>query len=189
MSEYSPDIDRPGIARIDGHRLSLRLVSPDDAEYIHALRTNPLYKTHLSTVTGTADDQRAWIELYKQREAAGQEYYYVIERRDGLRCGVVRLYDIAEGQFTWGSWILDENKPMKAALESAVLSFSIAFDRLGLVLGLIDVRQGNERAIAFYRRFGMVEILQDDQNVYFQLERDQFDRVHQKHNDSIGLQE
>ena len=189
MSETRPDSGRPAPARMDGQRLSLRLVTPDDAEYIHGLRTNPLYNTHLSAVSGTADDQRSWIEHYKLREVSGQEYYYVIQRHDGPRCGVVRLYDIAGDQFTWGSWILDENKPAKAALESAFLSFTLAFDHLGLDLGLIDVRQENAKAIAFYRRFGMVETRQDYQNIYFKLQRRLFEREREKHILNIGLQE
>ena len=164
----------PDIGRIDGQRLALRLVTPDDAGYIHGLRFDPRYNTHLSPVTGSAEDQRAWIERYKQREVAGQEYYYVIERRDGQRCGVVRLYDIADGRFTWGSWILDENKPAKAALESAVLSFTVAFDKLGLERGAIDVRQENAKAIAFYRRFGMIETGDDARDIFFEYKRENF---------------
>ena len=81
-------------SEMTGSRLRLRPVMPEDAAFIHGLRTDPAYNTHLSPVTGTVDDQRAWIEAYKVREAAGEEIYYVIERRDGVPCGVVRLYDI-----------------------------------------------------------------------------------------------
>jgi RimJ/RimL family protein N-acetyltransferase len=144
------------------------LVSPKDATYIHGLRIDPAYNKHLSTITGSAEDQRRWIEAYNAREAAGEEYYYVIERRDdGQRCGVVRLYDIKDDQFTWGSWILDANKPPKAALESAVLSFGIGFGPLGKSFANIDVRHGNYHAEAFYRRLGMTENGSDDVNLYF----------------------
>lgn len=164
------------LAEIRGHRLTLRLVQPDDAVYIHALRTNPTYNQHLSSVTGTVADQRAWITAYKARETAGLEYYYVIVRHDGVRCGVVRLYDIAEDRFTWGSWILDHNKPAKAALESAVLSFGVGFDGLGLAKALFDVRRANTHATTFYRRFGATEIGQDAENIYFELTHDAFAR-------------
>jgi len=166
----------PTLPRIDGVRLSLRLVMPDDAAYIHGLRTDPAYNSHLSAVTGTIKDQRAWIEAYKAREAAGDEVYYLITRKDGVPCGTVRLYDITADRFTWGSWILDENKPPKAALESAVLSFGVGFERLGLRLAQLDVRRANARAIAFYRRFGMTGTGEDDENLYFTLHRDDFRR-------------
>tara|TARA_B110000902_G_scaffold54383_1_gene63163 strand:- start:137 stop:667 length:531 start_codon:yes stop_codon:yes gene_type:complete len=163
------------IARVEGPNLILRLIKPDDAAYVHRLRTNPLYKSHLSKVNGTVQDQRAWIEGYQAREAAGQEFYYVIERKDGMRCGLVRLYDFDVESFSWGSWVLDENKTRKAALESAILSFGVGFDALGVQLANVDVRVANEHATAFYRRLGMVETHRTDQDIFFNYTREQFD--------------
>ena len=162
------------LSRIDGIQLSLRLVQPEDAPYIHGLRTDPTYNGYLSTVTGTVEDQRSWIEAYKTREAAGSEYYFVIERKDGVRCGVVRLYDITGDQFTWGSWILDHNKPRKAALESAVVSFGVGFDTLGLDIANVDVRVENTHAEALYRRLGMTETHRTEQDIFFAYSRSQF---------------
>ena len=142
--------------KIEGIRLCLRLVEPNDAAYIFSLRTNPVYNTYLSAVNGTVEDQRMWIERYKEREAAGHEYYFVIERRDEhIPCGLVRLYDIDRERLTWGSWILDANKPRKAALESANLSFGVAFNELSVSEVLVKVNRDNLRAISFYQRYGM----------------------------------
>lgn len=157
------------LQRVDGVRVSLRLVVPQDAAYIHDLRLDPQYNMHLSRVTGSVADQKAWITRYKTRQAQGQEYYYVIERRaDAIPCGLVRLYDIAGERFTWGSWILDQNKPPKAALESAVLSFGVAFTHLGLATGEIDVRNDNANARAFYDRFGMTFLRRDAQDTFYE---------------------
>lgn len=165
------------MAEMQGCRLRLRLIQPGDAAYVHELRTDPRYNAHLSPVTGSVADQRLWIERYKEREARGAEFYYVAERLDdGAPCGLVRLYDIGPGRLTWGSWILAGNKPPKAALESAVLSFRLGFHGLGADLALIDVRKDNARAIAFYRRFGMTETGEDEDNFYFEYSRDRFDR-------------
>ena len=130
------------LGRVEGPNLILRLIRPEDADYVHALRNDPAYNRHLSEVRGTAEDQRRWIEGYKAREAVLRELYYVIERKDGIRCGLVRLYDIGAESFTWGSWLLDQNKTRKAALESAILSFGVGFDELGLSLAHVDVRIG-----------------------------------------------
>jgi RimJ/RimL family protein N-acetyltransferase len=145
------------LTRIQGPNLVLRLVVPEDASYIHGLRVDTAYNTHLSEVRGAISEQRTWIEDYKKREAAEKELYYIITRYDGRPCGTVRLYDIKEESFTWGSWILDHNKVTKAALESAVLSFGVGFERLATKLAHIDVCRDNTRAINFYRRFGMIE--------------------------------
>lgn len=172
---------RKDLERIEGYRLCLRLVTPEDAAYIHGLRTDPVFNRHLSSVTGTVADQRAWIESCKAREAAGQELYYVVEKTDGTRCGVVGVYDITTESFTWGSWILDHNKPAKAALESALLSFGVGFERLGLSTAFLDVRLDNENAVAFYQRLGMTNIGVDAVNLYFKYNRNQFLQAEDAH--------
>lgn len=170
-----------GLQRIEGVNLVLRLVEPDDADYIFSLRTNPLYNVHLSEVRGTSHDQRIWIENYKAREALGAEYYYVIERKDGVRCGVVRLYEISGRNFTWGSWILDYNKPPKAALESALLLYMAAFERLNLSEAHFDVRADNHRTLAFHHRFRATKTHADHENVYFVYPRSQFEVDRDEH--------
>lgn len=179
-------MDENDLERIQGLRLRLRLITPDDADYVYNLRMDAAYNQHLSEVRGTADDQRRWIEGYQERETAGREYYYVIERLDGQRCGVVRLYDIGEESFTWGSWILDHNKPPKAALESAVLSFGVGFNQLDKHRALVDVRTQNKRALAFYVRFGMQPVGEDEQNIYFVYPRERFAADRETHSAAIA---
>ncbi len=174
-----------GFDRVAGPNLVLRLITPEDAEYVYGLRTDPAYNTHLSEVQGSVEDQRRWIEAYKAREAERRELYYVIERKDGVRCGLVRLYDIIADSFTWGSWILDHNKTRKAALESAVLSFGVGFDSLGLKSAFVDVRRGNEKALAFYRRLSMTELRQDDSDIFFIYPRERFEADRQAHLDVL----
>ena len=86
----------------------------------------------------------------------------------------MRLYDIEADSFTWGSWILDENKPSKAALESAVLSFGVGFEVLQRNLAKVDVRVDNAHATAFYRRLGMTETHRTAQDIYFYYPRARF---------------
>ena len=69
----------------------------------------------------------------------------MIERKDGTRCGLVRLYDFDVESFTWGSWILDESKPRKAALESAVLSLAIGFELFQRDLAKVQCAGGQYR--------------------------------------------
>lgn len=161
---------------IAGQKVTLRLVAEDDAEFIWNLRNDPAYNSHLSTTTGTADDQRAWIRRYKEREAEGTEYYFVIERTDDRsRCGVVRMYDIQDGQFTWGSWILNDNKPHKAALDSAVQIYRYGFEVLGLERSVFDVRKENTHTLRFHDRFGARRTGEDDENIYYEVPRAAFE--------------
>lgn len=151
-------IELGSLAQALGPSLLLRLVQPEDAGFVHALRNNPAANRYLSPSRGTVEDQRRWIEDYKWREAQKTELYYVIERLDGAPCGTVRLYNIKSTKFTWGSWILGANKTKKAALESALLSFGLGFEGLRLEVAMVSVRRENSRAEAFYRRLGMTEV-------------------------------
>jgi RimJ/RimL family protein N-acetyltransferase len=160
---------------VSGPNLRLRLIEEDDAAYVHALRVNPAYNAHLSAVAGDVADQAAWIRAYKTREAAGQEYYFIIDRHDGTRCGTVRLYDISGDTFKWGGWILDQNKTRKAALESVLLSFGFGFIGLVLSKALVDVRADNYHALEFYQRLGMTELSRDAQYIYFTYPRSRFE--------------
>jgi RimJ/RimL family protein N-acetyltransferase len=185
MQDNVENVIRSPLARIDGVDISLRLVQQEDASYIYNLRTNPAYSRYLSAVTGTVGDQRSWIKSYKTRESVGSEYYFIIERKDGLPCGVVRLYNITDTQFTWGSWILDNNKPHKASLESALLSFDFGFNSLGIQTANIDVQVENTHAQAFYRRLGMIEVRRTEREIYFIYSREQFTKDHQAHTDAL----
>lgn len=177
------------LARIQGVTLLLRLIMPGDAAYVHNLRGNAAYNRHLSAVTGTADDQRMWIERYKHREAAGQEFYYVIERLDAVPCGLVRLYDIAADQLTWGSWVLDQNKTRKAALESMVLSFQVAFVLLDKQRAIVDVHRGNDRAESLYRRLGMEEVGASGDSISFVYSRTRFLTDRDRHMSLLSMGE
>lgn len=169
------------LEQIQGYRLCLRLVVPEDADFIHGLRIDPRYNAHLSAVTGSVEDQRKWIEQYKTREVAGHEYYYVIERGNGVPCGVVRLYDFKDDSFTWGSWILDGNKPAKAALESAFLIYKAAFEVINLNRAIFDVRRENAHTISFHRRFGATETGADSEHIYFEYGRDRYLRDRERY--------
>ena len=78
-------------SRLEGVRLALRLAQPSDAAYIYGLRIDPSYNRYLSEVTGTLQDQEDWLRRYKEREASGSEYYYVLLRhRKTGRCAALR---------------------------------------------------------------------------------------------------
>jgi len=90
--------------------VKMRLVEESDAEFIVGLRVDEKYNKHLSAVTGDVEAQVNWIRRYKADEADKLQFYFIIERLDGTRCGTVRIYDIVGDSFCWGSWILNEEK-------------------------------------------------------------------------------
>lgn len=162
--------------RITGTAITLRLIGPDDAGFLFGLRRDPDLSRHLSPVAGTVEDQRRWIESYRERERAGTEAYYIVETLSGTRCGTIRLYGVGEHEFTWGSFILDGNKPAKAALEVTVRSLDLGFGHFGCDVAMIDVKHDNRRALEFYRRFGMETYDEDDDLVYLRYTKQAFEK-------------
>lgn len=161
-----------------GGSVKLRLVTLDDAEYIYALRTSSEFNRHLSAAPASVNDQIAWINGCKDRERRGEDFYFVIVRLDsGERCGVVRVYNVKDGSFTWGSWIIDNNKPPKAALDCALLIYRFGFSVLQCKHCMFDVRRSNEHTLRFHRRFGARETGSDQYNIYFEINRDEFASV------------
>ena len=168
-----------------GPNLTLTLVGLEDVNYIHTVRTDQHLNKYLSQTVGTVEDQRKWVQNYKYREKAGTELYYVIKRHDGIRCGLVRLYEISAHSFAWGSWILDHNKTEKAAWESSILSLQIGFELLKLDLCKIEVRNDNHKARFIYDRLGMKIVGSNNFKLFLEYSRKDFQIALSKWNSRI----
>ncbi|PMX27598.1 MULTISPECIES: GNAT family N-acetyltransferase [unclassified Pseudomonas] len=152
--------------------VQLRLVEESDAEFIVSLRTDEKYNKHLSAVTGDVEAQVDWIRRYKEDEANKQQFYFIIERLDGVRCGTIRVYDFVGDSFCWGSWILNEDKTRYAAIESAFLVYQFAFDELGFQKCHFDVRKGNDRVISFHEKMGATRTGETELDYLFQITKE-----------------
>lgn len=160
--------------------IRLRLVEEDDAEFILTLRTDQLKSRHLSRVENDLEKQKAWIDEYKKRENAGQEYYFVISDIEGNRLGVVRLYDFRGDSFSSGSWLIKDGSPNYTAIESALAAYEFAFCQLGFSRSHFDVRKTNKRVVDFHRRFGAVITSEDELNYFFSFSREKYLKIRQR---------
>lgn len=150
--------------------ISMRLARPSDADYIFGLRIDPAYNRHLSAPPESVEAQREFLVRYQESEASGRSYYFVIDNKaNGRPCGVVRVYDLRPDSFCWGSWILDHNKPRRAAVESAMFVYDFGYGLLGYRSSHFDVRRDNTAVISFHERFGATRVAEDELNVYFTL--------------------
>lgn len=152
--------------------IRLRLVQESDASFILALRLNDRLNQFLSEVSPDLAAQQQWIRSYKELEHAKKEFYFIIERLDGVACGTVRVYDLTEDSFCWGSWILNDDKTKFAALESAFLVYEFGFSVLGYSKSHFEVMKSNERVVSFHRKMGATLIKEDAVNYYFNIDRD-----------------
>lgn len=149
--------------------IQLRLVEESDAEFIISLRTDDNYNKYLSTIDGDIESQRKWIKKYKESENKKEQFYFIIERIDGTPCGTVRIYDLENNSFCWGSWILNQDKTKYSAIESALLVYRYGFGELGFKNSHFEVIKGNEKVVQFHLKMGARIISEDSDNYYFRI--------------------
>jgi RimJ/RimL family protein N-acetyltransferase len=149
--------------------IKMRLIEVSDAEFVLNLRLDEKYNKFLSKVEPNLDAQISWIKNYKIDEKQNKQFYFIIENKEGLPCGSVRIYDIRNDSFCWGSWILNENKTKYAAIESALLVYEFGFKELGFNKSHFEVLKGNEKVINFHKKFGAISVSEDADNIYFEI--------------------
>lgn len=155
--------------RLESNSIRMRFVEEKDAEFILTLRLDPKYNSYISKVNDDVVEQRAWISKYKLLENNKSEFYFIIERLDGTPCGTVRVYDLTQDSFCWGSWILNENKTRYSAIESAMLVYEFGFAYLGFKKSHFDVMKENQSVINFHKKFGAEIVGEDHNNFYFEI--------------------
>lgn len=163
---------------VRGKSIFLREVRMDDAEFIVALRTDPVKSKHLSATSADLDKQRNFISSYMESES---DFYYIICDWQRTPVGTIRLYDVKDDSFCWGSWILSDRHPPSAAVESALLLYDFAFFSLHYARSHFDVRKENLRVIDFHKRFGANVVGEDELNLYFNYERDNYLSIREKY--------
>jgi len=156
--------------------INFRFSEVSDAEFILSLRTDTRYNQHLSQVDSSVEKQMEWLKKYKEKE--GKEYYFIIQRNsDNKPIGTIRIYDFLkeESSFCWGSWILNEDKPPKAAVQSAILIYEYAFYELGFNRSHFNVRKDNTGVINFHLRFGAKQIGSTDNDIFFHFYKSEYE--------------
>ena len=166
--------------------VTLRLVEEHDAEFILSLRVDSRYNKFLSPVTQSVKAQQEWILQYKRDEANSLQYYFIIERNDGTPCGTVRVYDISGESFSWGSWILNEDKTKYAALESAFMVYKFGFEELELSRSHFEVRKGNIKVISFHEKMGAVKTGETELDYTFEITRSSVELSREKVSKKLG---
>tara|TARA_R100000365_G_C2746422_1_gene75719 strand:- start:2913 stop:3407 length:495 start_codon:yes stop_codon:yes gene_type:complete len=151
----------------------MRLIEVEDAAFVADLRADVRRNEHLSQASANVAAQAEWIGKYKLREQASEEFYFVIED-EKIPVGLVRIYGIEGGSFTWGSWIMKADAPAHCAIESALQVYEFAYGVLGLTHCHFEVRKGNERVWAFHERMGATRVGEDDQQFFYHMPREAY---------------
>ena len=136
-----------------GKTLRFHDAHEQDAAFILDLRMQK--GGFLSPTSSALEDQVAWLRAYATRS---DEAYFVIRSIAGEPIGTVRLYDPLGSSFCWGSWILKDDTPSSAAIESALMVYRLAVDQMGFTSAHFEVDRHNERVWAFHERFGATRV-------------------------------
>ncbi len=166
---------------IYGKNINMRTVEIEDAKFICDMRQNENKTKYLSKVSGTIDTQKEWIKDYKIRENKKKEFYFILESKDKEKLGAVRMYDFRDGSFCWGSWLIKENAPKTTAIESALQIYEFGFYNLGFAKSHFEVRKGNDKVIAFHKRFGAKIIDENDIDYFFNYQKKDYEIIKEKY--------
>lgn len=166
---------------IYGKNINLRLAEVSDAVFILKLRILQHKNKFLSQVENDLAKQEKWLEGYKKREKSSLEYYFIIESKEAEPLGLVRMYDLQENSFCWGSWLIKDSAPKATAIESALQVYEFGFGVLGFEQAHFDVRKENKRVIAFHERFGAELIKEDELNSYFNYTKNKHKETRKKY--------
>ena len=154
-----------------GKNVFFREVTIDDAGFLLQLRTDPSLSRYISPVSDFIEDQKKFIYDYL---SDSKDYYFIITDCDDKSIGTIRIYDIVGDSFCWGSWILTNDAPAFAAVESALLVYDFSFFSLHYRRSCFDVRKANTRVVAFHERFGARIVKSDNLNFYFEFDLDTY---------------
>jgi RimJ/RimL family protein N-acetyltransferase len=167
---------------IIGKNVDLREVEVNDAAFILSLRLDQDLNQHISKVENDLTKQEDWIKQYKLNN---QEYYFIIQNKKKEPVGTVRIYDIKEDRFCWGSWIVKPEARLYASFESAVLLYQYAFFNLGFNHTFFDVRKENQKVINFHLRFGAIQVDENDQDIFMIFKKEDFINKHHEYLSTI----
>lgn len=162
----------------------LRFVEIEDAEFICNLRNDPSLNHYISKSSSDVEAQKEWIRAYKDREDAGEEFYFVIcnQNKD---FGVVRLYDFRQNSFSWGSWIILPSRPSGLVTYSALMVYEMGFEVLGFDQSHFDVRLENQGVINFHLRAGAIPTRRTELDQHFVFPKDKWPHFREQSDDQF----
>jgi hypothetical protein len=161
--------------KLSRYGIDVRFVEVEDVEFVYNLRSNKELMKFISPITGTLEDQKNWLKSYKQREANGQEYYFIFSVK-GINYGLERIYHIEEDSYTHGSFVFRPDTPLGIPVLSDIITREIGFDLLGLRTNFFDVRNGNVNVLNYHLRFKPEFLYETEIDKFFKLDKDTFNK-------------
>lgn len=141
---------------IEKYGLFARFVEERDAEFILSLRTDKRLSRYLNPTDNDVNKQKEWIKAYKEREAKGEDYYFIFFKNDEP-LGLNRMYNIHGTTFTTGSWLFKQGAPFESSILASIIVRELAYEKLGMELedGYDGCHVDNKQVLKFQRMMGL----------------------------------
>ena len=157
-----------------GKYVNLRTAETSDAEFILSLRLNKKLSRYIKSTDPSIEKQKNWIEKKQNQK---NDYHMIIELKNGIKVGVVAVYDINDGVFEWGRWLILPNSPIYVSIESCYLVYNFAFNTLELKKTISKIRKNNKNALKFHLSYGVSVLKEDAKYIYILFSKDDFNNT------------
>ena len=152
---------------LEKYELKVRLVNEEDASFILSLRSDPKKTKYMITLDDEIENQRRWIQEYKEREKEGLDYYFIYSNVEDKPIGLNRIshVDYIERTAKASSWITVEGL-INEAFKMSIIQSEIAFDLLKIDTFRWDVHKKNSKVIRIFKLFNYK--FEDNGTEYYQ---------------------
>lgn len=165
----------PSDYSIEKYGLKARFVIEDDAAFIVKLRTDKSLSKYIHSTDSSVENQKEWIQKYKEREALGLEYYFIFYY-DENPIGLERIYNLTSDTFTHGSLVFSPDSPIGSSVKADIITREVGFSILNKKANLFDVSKGNNGVIAYHQRYKPMVISEDEEGYHYSLSKENFEK-------------
>ena len=166
--------------------LDVRLVRPEDTEFILSLRTDEVLTRNIHSTDNDAAKHLEWFARYKDREKEGRDYYFIYFK-EGKPIGVNRIYNIYEYYGTPGSWLCCRDNEPNVSLATYFFAREIQFQYLGLDILIYDVRKANKKVWKMHKMLGAIQVGESEIDYYFTMNKENYYAKRDKVLKTLGL--
>jgi RimJ/RimL family protein N-acetyltransferase len=137
----------------EGFGIRLRPVQMDDAAFIVWLRNLDHAKGRVGDSATNVAGQQTWLRAYFARQG---DYYFIVETAGEISVGTYAIYDVHGASAESGRWII--RPEVLAAIPGAILTFDLAFGKLGLSELRVRTILSNQPVLSLNRKFGFRQV-------------------------------
>lgn len=148
-----------------GKYVNLREVTIEDAAFILSLRTD---EKKARFIHKTDNNLQKQIDYLKHYFTLDNEWYFIIENKQHIPLGTIRIYNAKRKEFTGGSWIMNESATPQESFEGDLLLKRYAFEVLCFEKSYFNVYKNHTKVIRYHKMCGSEIVSQTNEEYLFE---------------------